>query len=402
MNIRTLKDVENIEGKKILLRVDFNVPINKKNGEIEDDTRIVESLPTIKFLTEKGAKIIIMSHLGRPDGTVKEELRLNKIGTHLSKLLNKPVKKLDEILSENVKIEINKMQNGEIILLENMRFKKEEEECETNFTKELASLGEIFVNDAFGTAHRKHASTAGLAEYLPAYAGLLMEKEISELSKVLDQNPPKPVTMIFGGAKIDTKIGIIQHFLDKADYFLIGGGLANTFLFAKGINIGESLCEKDKSALAKQIIEKLNSKEDALNLPTDVIAAKELSNEAQTKEMAVESLPTDMKIFDIGAKTIEKFIEIINKSGTIIWNGPVGVYEYKPFLNGTKRVAEAIANHKCLSILGGGDTADAIKKLGIAQEKFTHISTGGGACIEFLSGDKLPGISPLISSPQFL
>jgi len=395
MDIRTLKDIENLEGKKVLLRVDFNVPMNKTTGEIEDDTRIVESLPTIKFLSGKGAKIIIMSHLGRPDGTVKEELRLNKIGELLSKLLNKPVKKLDEVLSENVKQEVEKMKNGEIILLENMRFRKEEEECEPNFTKELSSLGEIFVNDAFGTAHRKHASTAGLADFLPVYAGLLMEKEISNLSKVLDETPAKPITMIFGGAKIDTKIGIIQHFLDKADYFLIGGGLANTFLFAKKINIGDSLCEKDKSDIATQIIEKLNSKEGSLNLPIDAVIAKELSNEAQAEEVAIESLPEGMKILDIGSKTASHFSEIIKKSGTVIWNGPLGVYEYKPFMNGTKQVAEAIAESKCTSIIGGGDTADCIKKLGIPEEKFTHVSTGGGACIEFLSGDKLPGIEIL-------
>ncbi|MDP2642663.1 MAG: phosphoglycerate kinase [Candidatus Peregrinibacteria bacterium] len=395
MDIRTLKDIENLEGKKVLLRVDFNVPINKTTGEIEDDTRIVESLPTIKFLSEKGAKIIIISHLGRPDGEVKDGLRLTKIGEHLSKLLSKPIKKLDEVLSENIKAETGKMQNGEIILLENMRFRKEEEECEPNFTKELASLGEIFINDAFGTAHRRHASTAGLADFLPAYAGLLMEKEITELSKVLNETPAKPITMIFGGAKIDTKIGIIQHFLDKADYFLIGGGLANTFLFAKGINVGDSLCEKDKVDVAKQIIEKLNSKEGALNLPTDAIVAKELSNEAQAEEVAIESLPEGMKIFDIGQKTAENFSEIIKKSGTVIWNGPVGVYEFKPFMNGTKQVAEAIADSECISIIGGGDTADSVKKLGIPPEKFTHISTGGGACIEFLSGDKLPGIEIL-------
>lgn len=395
MDIRTLKDIENLEGKKVLLRVDFNVPMGKTTGEIEDDTRIAESLPTINFLSEKGAKIIIMSHLGRPDGTVKEELRLTKIGEHLSHLLNKPVKKLDEVLSENVKTETEKMQNGEIILLENMRFRKEEEECEPNFTKELASLGEIFVNDAFGTAHRRHASTAGLADFLPSYSGFLMEKEITQLSKVLDETPAKPITMIFGGSKIDTKIGIIQHFLDKADYFLIGGGLANTFLFAKGINVGDSLCEKDKVDVAKQIIEKLNSKEGALNLPTDAIVAKELSNEAQAQEVTIESLPEGMKILDIGSKTAEHFSEIIKKSGTVIWNGPVGVYEFKPFMNGTKQVAEAIADSECVSIIGGGDTADAVKKLGIPPEKFTHISTGGGACIEFLSGDKLPGIEIL-------
>ncbi|PIZ76170.1 phosphoglycerate kinase [Candidatus Peregrinibacteria bacterium CG_4_10_14_0_2_um_filter_38_24] len=395
MDIRTLKDIETLEDKKVLLRVDFNVPINKTTGEIEDDTRIAESLPTIKFLSGKEAKIIIMSHLGRPDGEIQDGLRLTKIGEHLSKLLNKPVKKLNEVLSENVKAETEKMQNGEIILLENMRFRKEEEECEPNFTKELASLGEIFVNDAFGTAHRKHASTTGLADFLPAYAGLLMEKEITELSKVLEETPAKPITMIFGGAKIDTKIGIIQHFLDKADYFLIGGGLANTFLFAKSINIGDSLCEKDKVDIAKQIIEKLNSRKNALNLPTDVVVAKELSNETQAQEVAIGSLPEGMKILDIGSKTAEHFSEIIKKSSTVIWNGPVGVYEFKPFMNGTKQVAQAIAESECVSIIGGGDTADAIKKLGIAQKKFTHISTGGGACIEFLSGDKLPGIEIL-------
>ncbi len=401
MEIRTLKDIENLEGKKVLLRVDFNVPMDKTTGEIEDDTRITESLPTINFLLEKGAKIIIMSHLGRPEGEVKEELRLTKIGEYLSKLLNKSVKKMDEVLSDIVKKEIERMQNGEIILLENMRFRKEEEECEENFTKELASLGEIFVNDAFGTAHRKHASTAGLADFLPAYAGVLMEKEITHLSKVLEEIPAKPITMIFGGSKIDTKIGIIQHFLDKADYFLIGGGLANTFLFAKGVNVGDSLYEKDKVDVAKQIIEKLNSKENSLNLPVDAIVAKEISDEAQVQEIAIESLPEEMKILDIGRKTAENFSEIIKKSGTVIWNGPLGVYEYKPFMNGTKSIAEAIADSECVSIIGGGDTADCIKKFGIPEGKFTHISTGGGACIEFLSGEKLPGIE-ILRKQKFL
>lgn len=391
MRIRTLDDLENIKGKKILLRVDFNVPLTE-NGEVQDDTRIQESLPTINYLQQAGAKLIIISHLGRPDGVYKEEFRLTKIAEKLSQLIGKPVKKTDTVLESGVKETIEKMQDGEIVMLENVRCRAEEEKAEENFTKELASLGDAFVHDAFGTAHRKHASTWGLANYLPSYAGKLMEKEIKALSPLLDQEPKRPLTMIFGGAKIDTKIGIIKNFLDKADYFLIGGGLANTFLYALGYNVGGSLYEKDKVEIAKEIIAACG--EGKLFLPTDVVIAKEIDS-IQTENLSLQNIAPEMKILDIGEETAKKYCEIIQKSGTIIWNGPLGLYEHKQFQHGSRSVAEGIADSKAVSIIGGGDTADCVKRFNIPVEKFTHVSTGGGACIEFLSGDKLPGIEVL-------
>ncbi len=392
MKLRTLSDVKELKGKKILLRVDFNVPINDK-GEVEDDTRIVEALPTIKYLQEKGAKTIIISHLGRPDGEIKEEMRLTPIAKYLSNLLNQEVKKSSVVLGEETTQMANNLQEGEILILENVRFRQEEEQCEENFTKELSSLGEIFVNDAFGTAHRKHASTAGVADYLPAYAGLLMEREITHLLPLTTQTPQKPLTVIFGGAKIDTKIGIIKHFMDKADYFLIGGALANTFLAAKGLNIGKSLYEKDKLNVAKEIIEEAKEK---LILPTDVITSKEISDQAITRTTLVEGIQDEEMILDIGPSSSQNFCYIISKSKTVIWNGPLGLCENKPFQEGTRVVAKHLSETNCISILGGGDTTDALKKVGVSAEKFTHVSTGGGACIEFLSGENLPGIDVLL------
>lgn len=394
MKIRTLKDLKDIKGKKILLRVDFNVPLDK-NGEIEDDTRITEAIPTIKHLQKEGGKLIIMSHLGRPGGEIKEELRLTNVAEHLSKLLKKKVKKMNEVLSEDVKKEIKKMKDGEIIMLENTRFRKEEKECEKSFTKELAALGDVFVNDAFGTAHRKHASTAGIADHLKAYAGLLMEKEINALSPILEEEPIRPLTMIFGGAKIDTKIDIIKNFIDKADYFLIGGALANTFLTAAGYNVADSLYEEDKVEVAREIMLECEKHHERFVLPHDVVVASKISDDVQTANIPIEDVLGDMKILDVGKWTAEKFANIVQDSGTIIWNGPLGLYEYDAFKKGTEIVANALAKHECVSILGGGDTADCIKKLNIPAESFTHISTGGGACIEFLSGKKLPGIEIL-------
>lgn len=394
MKIKTLADIPAIKGKNILLRVDFNVPLNK-NGDIEDDTRITSALPTIKYLLEKKGRLIIMSHLGRPKGEIKEKLRLTKIANHLETLLNQPVKKFDEVISEEIKQAATKMKDGEIIMLENTRFHKEEKECQANFTKELASLGEIFINDAFGTAHRKHASTVGIAEHLPAYAGLLMQKEIEMLSPILEEEPIRPLTMIFGGAKIDTKIGVIKSFLDKADYFLMGGALANTFLAAAGYNVGESLYEKDKLEIAREIMLECEKHHEKFVLPHDVVVASEISEDAETVDIPIKDVMGDMKILDIGKWSAEKFANIVQDSGTIIWNGPLGLYEFDQFKKGTEIVANALAEHECVSILGGGDTADCIKKLNIPAEAFTHISTGGGAAIEFLSGEKLPGIEIL-------
>lgn len=394
MKIRTLHDLTDLQNKTVLLRVDFNVPI-EKNGDIKDDSRIVGSLDTIKYLQEKGAKVVIISHLGRPDGAVKEELRLTKVAQHLAKLIKNPVKKIDESTGSSVKDAIGKMSPGDLLMLENIRFHKEEEECEVNFTKELASFGDIFVNDAFGTAHRKHASTAGLADYLPAYAGLLMEKEINALSPILEEDPARPLTMIFGGAKIDTKIGIIKNFINKADYFLVGGALANTFLAAAGYNIGKSVYEKDKLDTAREIMLECEKHKERFILPHDVIVADEISETAQTIDLPIEDVIGEMKILDLGKHSAKRFCEVIKSSGTVIWNGPLGLTEFTPFRQGTKTIAECLASHKCNSILGGGDTAEVIKTLNIPEEKFTHISTGGGAAIEFLSGEKLPGIEVL-------
>jgi phosphoglycerate kinase len=392
MKIRTLKDLKTLKGKKVLLRVDFNVPL-KKDGSVQDDTRMVESLPTIKYLQKKGAKIIIVSHLGRPDGKVKEELRLTKVAKHLQKILKKPVKKVDECIGANVEKTISKLKDGQILMLENVRFHKEEEACEENFTKKLAALADIYVNDAFGTAHRRHASTAGVADYLKAYAGLLMEKEIKHLSPLLDKKIARPLTMIFGGAKIDTKIGIIQHFLKKADYFLMGGALANTFLYAAGHNVGGSLYEKDKKEVAQKIMKEAGSNK--FILPTDVVVSNEISDKAKTKNVSIEDVTADTKILDIGKQSALNFCKILAKSKTVIWNGPLGLCEFKPFQKGTEVVGKFLAKKKCTSILGGGDTADSLKRLKIKPTKFTHVSTGGGACIEFLSGEKLPGIEAL-------
>ncbi len=398
MEIRTLKDIPELKGKKVLLRVDFNVP-TKEDGEIQDDTRITESLPTIKVLMEAKAKIIIMTHLGRPKG-VDESLRLNKVAAHLEKLIGKKVTKLNESIGENVKKAIEKMHNGDILMLENIRFHHEEEECEENFTKELSELGDIFVNDAFGTAHRKHASTAGLASYLPAYGGILIEKEIDYLAPLLSDNFARPLTMIFGGAKIDTKIEVIKNFLPKADYFLIGGGIANTFLYAQNKDIGESLFESDKAFVAKEIASKFKDKTDKLLIPTDVVVSEEISENAKGEVKSVDDVQGKMKILDIGPESIEAYKEVIAKSRTIIWNGPVGLYEIKAFENGTKEIATAITASHCTSIIGGGDTADCVKRFGFSSDDFSHISTGGGACIEFLGGKMLPGIAVLIKAEE--
>ncbi len=396
MKIKSLKDIPQLQDVKVLLRVDFNVPINE--NQITDDTRIYESLPTINHLTENGAKVIIVTHLGRPKGQVVEKLRLNLVAKKLEELLERQVTKLDQSIGDEVEKAVDQMQKGEIILLENIRFEAGEEKNDPKFAKKLADLADIYVNDAFGTAHRAHASTAGVAKFLSAYAGKLMTKEIAALSPLVEGEMIKPVTMILGGAKIDTKIGLIKHFINKVDYFLLGGGLANTFLYAAGYEIGESLSEKDKKEIAQEIMLECEKNHEKFILPHDVVAASKISNDADTADVPVEDIIGDMKILDIGKWTAEKYCDIITKSGTVIWNGPLGVAEYKPFQYGTKTIAECIAKHKCDSIIGGGDTSDAISKVNIPAEKFTHISTGGGACIEFLEGKELPGIKPLIKN----
>lgn len=394
MQIKTLNDITEIKNKKILLRVDFNVPL-AKDGKIQDDTRIRESLPTINFLSEKGAKLIIITHIGRPKGT-DESLRTKILANRLSELLNKEVKNTNQILGNEVKDEINKLNEGEILILENIRFDAREEQNDDEFTKELAELGDIYVNDAFGTAHRAHASTAGLAKYLPAYGGLLMEKEIENLSPIVEGNFKKPLAIICGGSKIDTKIGIIKNFLHKADYFLIGGGLANTFIKAAGYNVGNSLYEEDKLELAREIMLEAEKYQERIVLPKDTIVATDISENAETINIAIEDIEGDMKILDVGKWSVERFCDYIKKSGTVIWNGPLGVSEYTPFRRASAEIANCMKDHPGITVIGGGDTIDCINRCQIPLESFTHVSTGGGASIEFLAGQKLPGIEVLI------
>lgn len=399
MKLKTIEDIQDLKGKKVILRVDFNTPLTDpdENGhrEVADNTRIREALPTIKYLIEKGAKLIVVTHLGRPKGQIVDSLSTDPIARELEKLIKQPVKKLDAVTTDTVHKETEHMQDGEIVMLENIRFRKEEEECEEQYTKELASLGDIFVNDAFGTAHRRHASTAGLSDYLPSYAGYLMQKEVEALSSVME-NPAHPLTMIFGGAKMDDKIGVIKNFIGKADHILVGGGIGNTFLAASGYFMGESLVQADKIELAREIMMECQEYKTKIILPHDLIVASELSDTVETAEVGVEDLINDMKAFDLGKWSTEKFCNMIADSKTVIWNGPVGVFEKKPFQNGTRLIAETIANTDCTSVLGGGDTINAISTFNLPTNKFTHISTGGGASLEFLEGKELPGIKPLM------
>jgi|YelNatPaOPRAMG01_1025707.scaffolds.fasta_scaffold00025_40 phosphoglycerate kinase len=389
--ILDLKDDE-IKGKRILVRVDFNVPI--KNGNISDDRRIREALPTIQYLLEKQGKVILMSHLGRPKG-IQDDLRLDPIAKRLSELLGRPVKKLNDCIGEEVEKEVNNMKPGEVILLENVRFHKEEEENNPEFAKKLASLGDIYVNDAFGTVHRAHASTAGVAQYLPAVAGLLIKKEIEIMGKALE-SPERPFLCILGGAKVSDKIGVIRNLLEKVDVLIIGGGMMFTFLKAMGYEVGKSKLEEDKVDLAKEFMEISKKRGVKLLLPDDAVVVKEISENADTKIKDVDKFEVDDIGVDIGPKSIEKFKVEIEKAKTIIWNGPMGIFEIDKFAKGTEEIAKAIAENKnCVSIIGGGDTVSAVSKFGL-EDKFTHISTGGGASLEFLEGKVLPGIAVLL------
>lgn len=390
MKFRTLSEAP-VEGKTVLLRTDFNVPI--KDGKVQDDTRLRESLPTIQELVRRGAKVVIVTHLGRPKG-VTEELRLDLVGVALSGLLGKPVKKLSDCIGPEVKAALAAMVPGDIVLLENVRFHPEEETNDPAFAKALAEGCDLFVNDAFGTIHRAHASTVGVAAYLPAYAGLLVAKEVEVLSGILE-HPEAPVALVMGGAKIDTKIGILEKFLSIADTFIIGGALANTFLAAQGHSVGSSLCEADKVEIAKKFLDSAQNK--VVLLPVDAVVASDVTLGLPFQEVPVDAVPADQKILDIGSKTIALYAEALAKSKTILWNGPMGLYENPAFENGTRGIAEAIASSSAVKVLGGGDSIDAVNHFGIPHEKFTHISTGGGAMLEFLEGKMLPGVQVLLS-----
>jgi phosphoglycerate kinase len=391
MNKKTIKDVE-LKGKRVFCRVDFNVPM--KNGAITDDTRIRAALPTIQYLVEEGAKVILASHLGRPKGEVKEELRLTPIAKRLSKLMNKDVNKVDEAYGDEVKSEINKMNDGDVLLLENVRFYPGEEKNNEELAKEFAALADLYVNDAFGAAHRAHASTEGIAHHLPAVAGFLMEKELDVLGKALS-NPERPFTAIIGGAKVKDKIGVIDHLLDIVDNLIIGGGLAYTFIKAQGHEVGKSLLEEDKIDLAKSFMAKAKEKNVKFYTPLDVIVADDFSDNANKKEVAIEDIPADWEALDIGPKTSALYRDVVQNSKLVIWNGPMGVFELDSFANGTKAVAKALAESKdTYSVIGGGDSAAAVEKFGLADQ-MSHISTGGGASLEFMEGKELPGVVAL-------
>ena len=392
MNKKTIRDIE-VAGKKVLVRCDFNVPLDSETGKITDNRRIRAALPTINYLLDNNAKVILCSHLGRPKGEVTPKYSLKPVAEELSKLLNKKVTLAKDVIGEDAEKLTSNMENGDIILLENVRFHKEEEKNDPEFAKKLASFAEIYVNDAFGTAHRAHASTAGVADYLPAVSGFLIEKELEFLGSSLE-NPERPFVAILGGAKVSDKIGVIENLLEKVDTLLIGGGMAYTFYKAQGHGIGTSICEEDKLDLAKEILEKAKQKGVNLLLPVDNHVSSEYSNDGESKFVESTEIPEGFMGLDIGPKTIEDFKNVIKTAKTILWNGPLGVSEFDKFAEGTKQIAKALAESNAVTIIGGGDSAAAIEKMGLA-DKMTHISTGGGASLEFLEGKVLPGIACL-------
>ena len=392
MNKKTIRDID-LQGKKVLVRCDFNVPLDE-NLQITDNRRIVGAIPTIKYLLEQNCKVILCSHLGRPNGEVKKEFSLAPVAKELSRLLGKEVKLANDIIGESAKTLTDNMKNGDIVLLENVRFDSREEANDPEFAKKLASLAEIYVNDAFGTAHRAHASTAGAAAYLPAVSGFLMEKEINFLGTALE-NPERPFVAILGGKKVSDKIGVISNLLEKVDTLIIGGGMTYTFVKAMGYNIGDSICEDDKIDLAKSLIEKAKAKGVKLLLPVDTKVGKEYDANTESKTVKISEIPNDWMALDIGQKTIELYKKELQNAKTVVWNGPLGVFEFPQFAIGTNKIATFLGNLQgATTIIGGGDSAAAIEKLGIA-DKFTHISTGGGASLEFLEGKKLPGVECL-------
>ncbi|MCP8617651.1 phosphoglycerate kinase [Salirhabdus salicampi] len=390
MKKKTIRDVE-LKGKKVFCRVDFNVPMS--DGKITDDTRIRAALPTIQHLVNEGAKVILASHLGRPKGTVVDELRLDPVAKQLSELLDQTVTKTDEVVGSEVNEAVSQLNDGDVLLIENVRFHPGEKENSPELAQQFAELADLYVNDAFGAAHRAHASTAGVASYLPAVAGLLLEKELNVLGKALE-DPDRPFTAIIGGAKVKDKIGVIDHLLDKVDNLIIGGGLAYTFVKARGLEIGKSLLEEDKIDLAKEFMHKAKEKNVNFYMPVDVVVADDFSNDANNKVVPIEEIPSDWEALDIGPETRKRYDEVIQSSKLIIWNGPMGVFEIDLFSNGTKSVAASLAKTSGYSVIGGGDSAAAVDKFGYADQ-MSHVSTGGGASLEFMEGKVLPGVAAL-------
>lgn len=391
LNKKTVEDID-VGGKKVLVRCDFNVPFDDK-GEITDPKRIDEALKTIRYLVDHKAKVILCSHLGRPKGEFNMKYSLAPVAAYLSKALGQEVKMAKDVIGESAKSIAASLKDGEVELIENVRFHKEEEKNDPAFAKELASLAEIYVNDAFGTAHRAHASTAGVADYLPAVCGYLIQKEITVMGKALE-DPKRPFVAILGGAKVSDKIGVITNLLDKVDTLIIGGGMAYTFMKALGYSIGSSICENDKVDLAKDIMVKAKEKNVKFLIPVDNVIGKEYKPDTDFRRVDSDTIPDGWMGLDIGAKSCALFAGAIKGAGTVVWNGPMGVSEWEHFANGTIAVAQAVADSGSISIIGGGDSAAAIEKLGFA-EKMTHISTGGGASLEFLEGKVLPGIACL-------
>jgi phosphoglycerate kinase len=387
---KTIRDID-VKGKRVLVRVDFNVPLDQ--GKVADDTRIRAALPTIQYLMEHRARVILMSHLGRPKGKVKEELRLTPVAERLSELLDKPVAMAVDCVGEEVETAVDRLRPGDVLLLENLRFHPGEEANDPEFVSRLASLGQVYVNDAFGTAHRAHASTEGVAHRLPAVAGFLMEKELNFLSKALE-NPEPPFVAILGGAKISDKIGVVDNLLGRVDALLIGGGMANTFLKAHGYQVGQSLVEEESLPLARELLDKAGRR---LVLPVDVVVADKFDAEAQSKIVSVEEVPAKWRILDIGPATVERFAQELYRAKTVVWNGTMGVAEFPRFAAGTQAIIEMLAESQAVTIVGGGDTAAAVQQAGLV-EKMTHVSTGGGASLELLEGKILPGVAALADS----
>ncbi|MBE6565384.1 MAG: phosphoglycerate kinase [Ruminococcaceae bacterium] len=389
-NKKTVEDID-VKGKKVLVRCDFNVPL--KEGVITNDKRIVEALPTIQYLMGQGAKVILCSHLGRPKGEFKSEFSLAPVAARLSELLGKKVELAADVVGESAQALASSLKEGEAMLIENVRFHKEEEKNDPAFAKKLADLADIYVNDAFGTAHRAHGSTAGVADYLPAVCGYLIQKEISIMGKALS-DPARPFVAILGGAKVSDKIGVINNLIEKVDTLIIGGAMAYTFNKARGYKIGTSLCEDDKLDLAKELMDKAEKKGVKFLLPIDNRCAKAFAEDSEVILCDSDKIPDDLMGLDIGPKTEALFSEAVKSAETVVWNGPMGVFEWEAFASGTKAMARAVAESGAVSIIGGGDSAAAVVKLGFA-DKMTHISTGGGASLEFLEGLELPGIACL-------
>lgn len=395
MNKKTVKDLD-VRGKKVLVRVDFNVPLSKEEkGKIADDARIKAALPTINYLSENGAKVILMSHLGRPKGEANPDFSLKPVAEYLANEYKDKFTFIpsDVVVDEKVKEEVNKLSDGQIALLENTRYRKEETKNGEDFAKELASLADLYVNDAFGTSHRAHASNVGVASILPSAVGFLIEKEIEVMGKALEA-PDHPFVSILGGAKVSDKIGVIENLITKVDTILIGGGMAYTFLKAMGKEIGKSLLEEDKMDLSLELIEKAKANGVEILLPVDVVIADKIEAGVDTEIVDIDDIPVDKEALDIGPKTAKLFAEKIKAAKTVVWNGPMGVFEIKEFSNGTNEVAKALADSDAVTIVGGGDSALAIEMAGL-KDKITHVSTGGGASLEFLEGKALPGITAI-------